>query len=156
MDINPILAYLGENFRSKLSAGEIATKFKVDRFHFSRAFNKITRTTFQFYIQQLRLTEARKLIDQDKSLKEACYSAGFQSESQFYRVFKQKTGLTPKEYRDSHCFDKKDIRVELDELLIKYIEKIKSGHVGWGMSFITWLEINNHYLLADYNKFKKL
>lgn len=60
------------------------------------------------------------------------------------------------ESQGSEFFNKKDIQKELDDLLDIYIRKIKSGHVGWGISFVAWLELNNHYKLVGYKKFKKI
>jgi len=154
--MQPVLDYLQTNFCDELKSCEVARKFGLSSCAFSRKFNKHVGTSFDLYVQYLRLTEARKLIDQGADLKDACYSSGFKSESQFQRSFKRNYGLTPKEYRLKGVLDKKDIQGELDHLLAEYIGKIESGMVGWGVSFITWLEVNNHYLLVGFNKFKKL
>lgn len=151
-----ILDYLNNNYQKDLTAKEVARKFGLSIFTLSKKFNKQVGQKFDLYIQGLRLGEARKLIGQGTTLKEACYSAGFQSESQFCRVFKARLGMTPKQYKESQILDKKEIQGELDCLLAQYVEKIKSGHVGWGVSFVSWLEINNHYLLFGFNQFKKI
>lgn len=154
--IPDILTYLQENFTQNLVAKEVAKKFDLCPYKFSRLFNQETGTKFDLYIQSLRLDLAQKLINEGAQLKEACYSAGFQSESQFQRVFKQRLGVTPKEYKGARIFDKKEIKVELDVLMKEYARKLWEGYVGYGVSFRVWLEINNHYSMISRNKFKKL
>lgn len=154
--ISDILIYLQENFTQNLVAKEVARKFGLCPYKFSRLFNQETGTKFDLYIQNLRLSLAQKLINEGAQLKEACYSAGFQSESQFQRVFKQRLGVTPKEYRNGKILSKEEVQKDIDWLMREYVMGLNNGWVGWEVSFKTWLEINNHYSMISHNKFKKL
>jgi len=54
------------------------------------------------YINQLRLSRAKELLESDLyTVKEACFLSGFRDESYFSRKFKEATGLSPSEYKDS-------------------------------------------------------
>jgi AraC-like DNA-binding protein len=156
MIIFEILEYVQQNFTSNLIAKEVALKFGLCRYKFSRLFNQETGTNFDLYIQRLRLKRARELLDSGIPIKQACFESGFQSEAQFFRVFKKNVGMTPKEYQKAQILSKKDIKENLDRLLEEYIEKTKKGYVGWGICFKDWLMFNNHYLMVGLNKFKKM
>ncbi|MFA6644651.1 MAG: helix-turn-helix domain-containing protein, partial [Bacteroidales bacterium] len=41
----------------------------------------------------------KRLLDADKSISEIAYELGFRYPQHFTRLFKQRTGLTPNEYR---------------------------------------------------------
>jgi YesN/AraC family two-component response regulator len=50
-------------------------------------------------LSELRVEKAKILLEQNiKPLKEICDLCGFQSYNYFFRVFKNKTGMTPKDY----------------------------------------------------------
>jgi AraC family transcriptional regulator of adaptative response / methylphosphotriester-DNA alkyltransferase methyltransferase len=122
MIIFDILEYIQQNFTSNLIAKEVATKFGLCRYKFSRLFNQETGTNFDLHIQKLRLNRARELLDSGTSIKQTCFESGFQSEAQFFRVFKKNLGMTPKQYHNAQTIDKKDIEKDLDRLLEEYIE----------------------------------
>jgi AraC-like DNA-binding protein len=56
------------------------------------------------YINTYRVEHAQKLLslqnDSSSIMYSIAYDSGFNSESSFYTLFKQQTGLTPKQYRD--------------------------------------------------------
>ena len=61
---------------------------------------KETGKTAQEYIQSKVIDVAKeKIFDQNKSVSEVAYELGFKYPQHFTRLFKQKTGHTPNEYR---------------------------------------------------------
>lgn len=55
---------------------------------------------FKTYLNQIRVVEAQRLLTTTTlSISEVAYTTGFNSPASFNRVFKQKTGQTPSEYR---------------------------------------------------------
>lgn len=154
--IPDILQYIQNNFTQNLVAKDIAKKFNLCRYKFSRLFKQETGAKFDLYVQNLRLNAAKKLIDEGKTLKETCYAAGFQSESSFNRAFKQRLGMTPKAYKNGKVFDQEEVQKDIEWLMREYVMGLNNGWVGWGVSFKDWLEINKHYAMIGENKFKKL
>ena len=56
--------------------------------------------TLTDFILQSRLERAMELLQETKlAAEEVAEQAGFSSRSAFYKVLKEKTGLTPQEYR---------------------------------------------------------
>lgn len=70
-------------------------------FHFCRLFKKATGKTFNEYLTQIRVHQAReRLAGSNETVTEIALSIGFQSISQFNRQFKTLTGVTPSQFRD--------------------------------------------------------
>lgn len=80
----------------------------ADAFNLSvRTFrNRLSQhgTSFQQLLDSERQTQARHLLSETEvSVKEIAYRLGFQESSNFSRVFKRWTGMTPLDYRQSHA-----------------------------------------------------
>jgi AraC-like DNA-binding protein len=72
----------------------------VSEGHLSRLFHHATGLTFREYVTQVRIEHAKSLlIHSGKSVTEIAYESGFQSLSQFHRVFRKVHGTSPGEMR---------------------------------------------------------
>ena len=72
----------------------------VFRCYFGDLIKKETGKTAQEYIQSKLIDVAKeKIFDQSKSVSEIAYELGFKYPQHFTRLFKQKVGYTPNEYR---------------------------------------------------------
>jgi len=69
--------------------------------YFGDLIKKETGHTALDYIQTRLIEEAKiKIFDSTKSINEIAYHLGFKYQQHFTRLFKQKTGMTPNEYRN--------------------------------------------------------
>lgn len=64
----------------------------------ARFFKKYLDTSFTAYLNEVRMRYAREFLKEGRSIKEAADLAGYNNLNYFYRVFRQKYGMTPKEY----------------------------------------------------------
>ena len=55
--------------------------------------------TFTDFVNQYRITQAKTLLLQDKSISEACYEVGFESLSYFNKLFKRIAGENPSQFK---------------------------------------------------------
>lgn len=70
------------------------------REYISRSMRKYLGITPSDFVNDLRLSHtAAQLIKTDKSITELCFEAGFYSTSWFNKIFLQKYGMSPKEFR---------------------------------------------------------
>lgn len=85
-----------------ISRESLALQIGTNRQYLTQAIQENVGMTFNEYINYHRLEYARHLLIENTSLSiENIYtSAGFNNKSTFYRLFKQKYDLTPKELRD--------------------------------------------------------
>jgi len=98
--INPVLAYLVENFREQVSLADAAGIANMTTNAFCKYFKKITRKTFMETIIEYRLNYAiQQLVQTDKPISEISFDCGFGDVSHFYKTFKQKMHLSPLNYR---------------------------------------------------------
>jgi len=78
---------------------EVAKAVNMSSFYFCKSFKKATGMTFTSYLARVRVEKVKNLlINPHKRVSEAAFEAGFQSLSQFNRVFRRIAGQSPKLY----------------------------------------------------------
>jgi AraC-like DNA-binding protein len=104
--INPVYAYLVENFRQQVSLDVAAGIANMTPNAFCKYFKKITRKTFMETIIEYRLNYAtQQLVQTDKPISEISFDSGFGDVSHFYKMFKMKMHLSPLNYRKKFMRD---------------------------------------------------
>lgn len=92
---------LEENYKTDHNAGKYATLLNVSLKTLNNCVQSVNQKTVTQTIQERLITEAkRELYLTDKSIKEISYELGFSDLQYFSRLFKKKTSLSPKSYRD--------------------------------------------------------
>ena len=79
---------------------ELALECGISSSRLSRLFNKQMGVSIVDYKNKLKLDKFMDFVknNPDFSISEACYSAGFGSYPQFYKIFRQSFGISPKTY----------------------------------------------------------
>jgi AraC-like DNA-binding protein len=93
--LDEVKVYLANHINQKLNLDTIATKFRIDKFQLIRQFKKHTGVTPNVYLTILRVERARQLMNQNHSLVETAFEAGFYDQSHFHHNFLYYTGVTP-------------------------------------------------------------
>jgi AraC-like DNA-binding protein len=100
VDIWNARKFIHEHSDEELSLSEVAKAASVSRNHLSEKFKQITGVNFVDYVGRVRTEKARRLLqDGDLRISEIAFAVGFQSLSQFNRVFKKVSGKSPTEFR---------------------------------------------------------
>jgi len=82
----------------------MATAAGLSRFHFVRRFKRATGTTPWRYLLDLRLAKAKNLLtDPACTIAAAAHASGFADPAYFARLFRQRTGRSPRAFRAEHC-----------------------------------------------------
>jgi AraC-like DNA-binding protein len=80
-----------------------ADQLNISANYFGDLIKKETGKSAQEYIQAKVINEAKeRIFDINKSVSEIAYDLGFKYPQHFTRLFKQRTGVTPNEYRNSN------------------------------------------------------
>jgi AraC-like DNA-binding protein len=94
------ITYMHHHFRDPLSLAKVAAQSNTSTNYFSELFHKEIGSSFQIYLQELRLRFASSLLQaSDLSVIDICLASGFNTVSHFDRTFKSKFGCTPSAYR---------------------------------------------------------
>ena len=96
--VNDITGYIRKHYAEKLSLTQIADQFYLTQSHVARLFKKHTGESVLNYIHQVRIENAKKLLEEGVSVKDAADQVGYDSLNNFYKYFKRYTGTTPAEY----------------------------------------------------------
>lgn len=78
----------------------LARKVGMSACHFHRVFTKITGLTPKGYAMAQRSRRVRDQLAKGRTVTEAIYGAGFNSNSRFYEKSSETLGMTPKNFRD--------------------------------------------------------
>lgn len=84
-----------ENYANPISLNDLAYLCGRSLSSFKRDFHAIYHTTPAAWIRQKRLTKAREMLATGMSVKDVCYSLGFESSAHFSRLFKAHFGQSP-------------------------------------------------------------
>lgn len=97
------LSYMRAHYQNPLTLADLARETGMSRQHFCTLFQRSTGMGFTHYLSWLRIEEVcRQLVHTDESITEIAYGSGFQSISQFNRIFRQIRKCSPRQYRREH------------------------------------------------------
>ena len=95
--------FIEDHCVEELSLSKVAKAANISRNHLSERFKQVTGTNFVDYIARTRFEKACELLrDVDLRITEIAFAVGFQSLSQFNRVFRKLSGQSPTEFRSEH------------------------------------------------------
>ena len=96
------LEYLHTHLDTDLSLTALATTVGMSPYHFARLFKQSTGRSPHQYVLDQRITQAKHLLATTAlPIATIAYQVGFASQSHLARHFRQRTGVTPKAYRDA-------------------------------------------------------
>ena len=94
------LRYIERHYQNKITLEETAAAVMLSPTYFSRLFKEKMGQSFCSYINQLRVELAQQLLlNSQVSLAEIAGLVGFEDQSYFSRIFKQKMSVTPRYFR---------------------------------------------------------
>lgn len=93
--------YIAEHVDEELTLGQVARAVNTSTFYFCKLFRRATGLHFLDYVARARVEKVKtSLLNSHTRISEAAYAAGFQSLSQFNRVFKRVVGKQPRAWRE--------------------------------------------------------
>src|SRR6266536_1852922 len=92
--------FIEEHSDEELSLTKVAKFASISANHLSEKFKEVTGINFVDYVARARIEKACALLDNgDLRISEIAFAVGFQSLSQFNRVFKKLLRKSPTEFR---------------------------------------------------------
>ena len=98
--IKKVCDYINENLSKDISLEQMADYAGVSSFYLSKLFKEEKGITFINFLTDRRLEKSRELLnDTELSIKEISAAIGYNDQNYFSRLFKNKYGASPTEYR---------------------------------------------------------
>ncbi|SDO34717.1 two-component system, response regulator YesN [Paenibacillus sp. yr247] len=95
--------YMEEHYAEALPLQLVASQVHLNATYFSHLFKKETGRSFIDCLIELRMEKAKQLLSNtDLKITEISGMIGYDLPNYFAKLFKQTTGLSPKDYRKSH------------------------------------------------------
>lgn len=100
--VTNVRKYINEHVSERLSLNEVAAVFGISPNYLSQLFSKYNDTGFSEYINICKVTEAKRLLEEENwKVYEVAEALGFESAFYFSKVFKRVEGVSPTEYVNS-------------------------------------------------------
>lgn len=102
--IGDIYSFIAQNYSKMITLEDAAYRANLTPQAFCRYFKKHTGKTFVTFLNEMRIHEACKQLTENRceSISRIAYDTGFNSITNFNRVFKTTMGVSPKEYLESY------------------------------------------------------
>ena len=98
--IQEIQNFICCHYAENISLNSLADSFILHPNYLSRLFKEKTGHNFVEYLTEIRMEKVKELLrSSNKKIIEICDMTGYDNPRYFSKVFKQYTGMTPREYR---------------------------------------------------------
>lgn len=113
--INAAIDYIEKNIHHTISLSHVAQEVFLSSSYLSRIFKTHLNVNFIDYVNFRKISIASEKLALSKlPINYVANQLGFQQTSYFTKIFKQKTGLTPSEYRQQNTSIQKVISIHRD------------------------------------------
>ncbi len=97
--MNKVFEFVMKNFNREITVTEIPHHVNLATNSFSRYFSQRTRKSFITFVNEVRLSHATQLLQENKlSVSEICFTCGYNNLSNFNRQFKNMYKVSPLVY----------------------------------------------------------
>lgn len=98
-----VQSFIGKHFMEEIRLSDLASLVNMSGSAFSRFFKLSTSRSVSDYIVDIRLGAAsRRLVDTTDPVSTICYDCGFNTLSNFNRLFRKYKGCSPTEFREKY------------------------------------------------------
>lgn len=100
--VRNVRAYLTAHYKDHISLKDIAAHVGMSPSYLERVFKQETAETPHACLEKIRIDKAAHLLTHTRlSNLDVCFEAGFQSPSNFYKIFRKLTAHSPSGFRKS-------------------------------------------------------
>lgn len=97
-----LLSYCEAHFGEDITLQRMADALYISPSYVTKIFSQKLKTGFRAYINDLRIHKAQTLLKEtDQKILQIMESCGFRNQSSFNRVFRERCGVSPRQYRES-------------------------------------------------------
>ncbi len=108
--INKSIKYIKENYERNITLEEVAEYSKVSKSYLSLLFKQETGINFSTFLTNYRIEKSKEYMRESHyKIYEIAERIGFDNPYYFSKVFKEKVGISCKEYQKKYCSNKNKI-----------------------------------------------
>ena len=101
--LKPAIEFIELNYDQQVTLADIANEAGLSASRLSHLFKEQTGVTPIDHLTDVRIKQAKRLLQtNDISWQQAGCEVGYNSQNYFTRIFKAKTGMTPKQFKDEN------------------------------------------------------
>ena len=100
--VKEIKQLLNDHIYTKITLSDISRQLLYSKTYLNDIFKDATGMTIMHYYQHLKVQKARQHLEKQESVYRVAEQLNFDTPQYFARIFKQKTGMTPTEYKRQH------------------------------------------------------
>lgn len=100
-EFRQVLEYVNKHYGSITGIRQVTERFFVSPSTLHRQFLRYLGIPPKAYLDAVKLSNAKRMLDEGKSVTQVCFACGYCDSSHFIRSFKKRFGLTPHRYRVS-------------------------------------------------------
>lgn len=101
-----VYSYINDHHQEPLTLGDVAAHLGLSESYCSKYIHRMMGLPFIDYLNTVRINHAQRMLAfTEKSVTEIALQTGFASSQSFCRTFRQKTGLSPTQYRQKRRLD---------------------------------------------------
>jgi len=119
--------FIDGHYQHNIDLNNISEQAYFSKFHFIRLFKQTYGKTPHQYLMQVRVEQARLLLNQAMPVNQACYAVGFDSVHSFSLLFKRLTGCPPSVYQQTEL----QRQVEMKRAPLKFVPNCFAQQNGW-------------------------
>lgn len=94
--------FIWKNYRQDVSLKTVAEVVGISPYYLSHLFRKEMGVSFSEYLKSVRISIAKNLLrETQRSILDICLEVGYQDPSHFAKIFKEKEGMKPTQFRKS-------------------------------------------------------
>lgn len=98
--LDSLVEYVSTHLDEKITLEDTARRFLISESTLSKTFRTRMNTSFYQFVTRCRLNAAKRMVEGDIPLNEIGERTGFCDYTSFYRAFKKKFALSPRQYRE--------------------------------------------------------
>lgn len=100
IQLKKVMDYVEQHINEPLTIGKIANETNTSETYVSKLFQKYLKVSTGEYVRMKKVEEAKQLLmETDLSISSISEQLGFSSQSQFQKVFRRYSQMTPGQYR---------------------------------------------------------
>lgn len=109
LKIEQALEYINRHYQEDINMAMVSNDVSMNYSVFSLTFKEYTGQNFVNYLKEIRLKEAKRLLDEtDRKVIDISMAVGYENEKHFMKTFKSIYGVTPSEYRKNIQLGRKE------------------------------------------------